>query len=807
MKKIGLLYFSFCLFINFLIAQDINQTVRGTLKDKDSQMPLIGATVAIYKDSVLQSGGTADLYGVFRIDDVPIGRYTIVASFLGFSQLVLPGIIVNSGKEVVLPLEMEESVIKMKEVQITASRNKGEAMNEMATVSARTFSVEETERYAGSRGDPARMASNFAGVQGADDSRNDIVIRGNSPLGVLYRVEGVDIPNPNHFSIAGSSGGPVSILNNKVMGNSDFFTGAFPAEFGNSISGVFDINLRNGNNEKFEYTGQFGLFGTEMTAEGPINKEKRSSFIMNYRYATLVFFSSLGINLGTTATPYYQDASFKLNFPTKKGGNLSFFGIGGKSSVDILISEQKPDEVEIYGDTDRDQFFSTQMGIVGMNYTKSLNESTFSKITIATSGEKQRTKHDLLYRTTDSTGTLSIGPDGLYLLDSSVAKLGYDFRIQKYLIAFYINKKYGAKHVVKLGFNTDYYMINMLDSNYNDTTYNWLVRWDHRGDALLFQPYIQWKYKISDKLVLNAGIHSQIFSLNNSVSLIEPRAGIRWTLNKGQTLNAGVGLHSQLQPMYTYFYHGDNNIQQNIGMDFTKSFHAVIAYDKRIGSNMRFKAETYYQSVFSIPVTVRPSSFSLVNQGSGFSRFFPDSLENTGTGENYGVEFTVEKFFSKKYFFMTTMALYESYYLGSDGVRRKTNFSGNYTYNFLGAREFTIAGNKSISLGMKITAAGNKRYGPVDSTLSVQTGEIVYIDSLRNTLQLPDYFRADLKINYKINQKKVTHEIGLDIVNILNTKNVLKLTYAPDPLDPGANAIREEYQLGLLPIFYYKIDF
>lgn len=807
MKRIILLFISFCLIGLPLIAQEISQTVRGTLKDKDSQRPLIGATVAIYKDSILQTGGTADLNGDFRVENVPIGRYTVVASFLGYSQVVMPGIIVNSGKEVVLPLEMEESVVKMKEVQVTASRNKGEAMNEMATVSARTFSVEETERYAGSRGDPARMASNFAGVQGADDSRNDIVIRGNSPLGILYRVEGVDIPNPNHFAIAGSSGGPVSILNNKVMGNSDFFTGAFPAEFGNSIAGVFDINLRNGNNEKFEYTGQFGLFGTEMTAEGPINKEKRSSFILNYRYATLVFFSSLGINLGTTATPYYQDGTFKLSFPTKNGGNLSFFGIGGKSSIDILISEQKPEEVEIYGDTDRDQFFKTRMGIVGMNYTKPLNESTFAKITIATSGENQRTEHNLLYRTTDSTGNLSIGPEGLYLIDSSVAKLGYDFRIQKYLTAFFISKKYGAKHVVKLGYNADFYRINMLDSNYNDTTYKWAVRWNHQGNALLFQPYLQWKYRISDKLVFNAGIHSQVFSLNNSVSLFEPRAGIRWTLNKGQMINAGVGLHSQLQPMYTYFYHGDNHIQHNIEMDFTKSLHAVIGYDKRIGSNMRFKAETYYQRVFNIPVTVAPSSFSLVNQGSGFSRFFPDSLENTGTGENYGIELTVEKFFSKKYFFMTTAALYESYYTGSDGVRRKTNFSGNYSFNFLGAREFTLGNNKSISVGIKITAAGNKRYGPIDSTLSVQTGEIVYVDSLRNSLQLDDYFRADLKVNYKINQNKVTHEIGLDIVNILNTKNVLKLTYAPDPIDPGANAIREEYQLGLLPIFYYKIDF
>jgi len=808
MKRISLLLITISLLMLQARSQDLSQTIRGTVLDKDSQMPLIGATVAVYKDSLLISGSAADVNGAYRIESVPIGRYTLVASFLGYTEVVRPGIIVNSGKEVIIPLQMEESVVKMQEVQITASRNKGEAMNEMATVSARTFSVEETERYAGSRGDPARMASNFAGVQGADDSRNDIVVRGNSPLGILYRVEGIDIPNPNHFAIAGSSGGPVSILNNKVMGNSDFFTGAFPAEFGNSIAGVFDITLRNGNNEQNEFTGQFGLFGTEITAEGPINKAKRSSFIVNYRYATLVFFFALGVDLGTTAAPYYQDASFKLNFPQKKGGNLSFFGIGGKSNVDILISEQKPDEVEIYGDTDRDQFFRTRMGVVGMNYVKPLDESTFMKLTIATTAERQFTKDSLLYRAADNTGTLIIGSDGLYVIDSAVAKLGYDLNIHKYSTAFFINKKYGSKHVIKVGYTADYYRINMLDSTYNSgSTYDWTVRWNYQGNAMLFQPYIQWKYRMSPKLMFNYGFHSQIFTLNNSVSLLEPRAGLRYTMKKKQVLSLGMGLHSQLQPMYTYFYHGDDHIRHNIGMDFTKSYHMVLGYDKRIGSNLRFKAEAYYQELYNIPVTVKPSSFSLVNQGSGFSRFFPDSLENTGTGDNYGIEFTLEKFFSKKYFFMTTVSLYESYYVGSDKVRRKTNFNGNYTFNFLGTREFEIGDNKAFSLGLKVTAAGNKRYGPVDTALSVQAGEIIYIDSLRNSLQLSDYFRLDLKINYKINQEKVTHEIGLDIVNVLNTKNVLKLTFAPDPLDPTANAIREEYQLGLLPIFYYKIDF
>ncbi|GAG13922.1 unnamed protein product, partial [marine sediment metagenome] len=271
---------------------------------------------------VLITWGTTDLEGYYRIENVPVGRYTVIVSILGYRQQVIPNIIVNSGKEVILHFEMEESVETMGEVVITAGR-KTETINEMTSVSARTFAVEETERYAGSRGDPARMASNFAGVQGANDSSNDIVIRGNSPLGILWRFDGVNIPNPNHFGVSGTTGGPVGILNNKVLSNSDFMTGAFPAEYGNTIAGVFDLRMRHGNNEKHEFSAQFGFLGTEIMAEGPISKENRSSYLFTYRYSTLAIFHLLGVNIGTDAVPKYQDMSFKLFFPTKNSGVFS----------------------------------------------------------------------------------------------------------------------------------------------------------------------------------------------------------------------------------------------------------------------------------------------------------------------------------------------------------------------------------------------------------------------------------------------------------------------------------------------------
>ncbi len=812
-KKIFVLWFllsTVCFQNSFA---QLTQTIRGRVLDKESKSPLTGANVILTTDTTIFKGTTTDFDGWFKLENIPLGRQSLKITFLGYSPVSLSNLIVSSGKENIINAELEESSLSMKEVEITATR-RGEVTNEMSLVSARAFTVEETERYAGSRSDPARMAANFAGVQGADDSRNDIVIRGNSPLGLLWRVEGVDIPNPNHFSIPGSTGGPISAINNKILSNSDFFTGAFPAEFGNCISGVFDLKLRNGNNNRYESTAQFGLFGTEIMTEGPFSKKStegrgKASYLIAYRYSTLSIFKSLGIDLGTNATPKYQDLNFKLNFPLKNNANLSFFGIGGLSNIEILISNQRKPEREIYGQQDRDQYFGTGMGIIGGSYAKSLNANSYFKITLASSLEEQHAFHQLVYR--------HLGTDSMFVNDSLTDKLRYSFLQGKKSLAAFFNEKIDSRKTLKVGINADEYHFNFQDSIFNEfadsSTINqnkgkWLNRWNYEGNAALVQTYVQLKLKLAENITAVAGVHNQFFSLNGSLSPVEPRAGIKWILSKKHTLNAGFGVHSQIQPTYTYFYHLPNTLNlHNKNMGFIYSTQYVAGDDFMALDNLRIKTEIYFQRLFNVPVERASSSFSLVNLGSGFSRFFPGYLENKGNAENYGTELTIEKYFSKKFFFLFTTSLYNSHYKGSDGIKRNTDFNGNYVVNFLASKEFTVSEKGSFSIGTKITAAGNKRYSPVDTAASVRTAEIQWVDSLRNTKQFKDYFRADVKLNYRLNTKKITHEIGFDLVNVLGTKNILKLSYVPNAADPKADPVREEYQLGFLPIFYYKADF
>jgi hypothetical protein len=793
--KIILLIFFLGLNIHFIFSQ-VTQTLKGTVIDKDSRFPLPGATIILTSDTSELRGTTTDENGNYKIEKVPVGRASIKIRFLGYKEVILSNIIINSGKETIANIELEESATTIDVVEISAVK-KEQALNEMSLVSSRTFAVDETERYAGSRGDPARMASNFAGVQGADDSRNDLIIRGNSPFGVLWRLEGIDIPNPNHFSVAGSTGGPVSILNNKVLSNSDFHTGAFPAEFGNSTAGVFDINMRKGNYEKYEFGAQLGFLGTEAVAEGPLFQNK-SSFLLSYRYSTLKLFESFNINIGTTAVPSYQDAAIIINFRTGKG-NISFFGVGGKSNIDILVSEFTESQDDLYSDTDRDQYFSTAMGVTGISYSHHFSSSTYGKLVLAVSGNQSKAHHELVYRNPES-----------FTLDSLIPNLGYEFNENKYSAAYFINKKINVNHSFKTGIHYDLYNFDFSDSTLNIFTRQFFTRLNYSGEAYLLQPYFQWKYK-RNLITATAGIHGQYFTLNDYSKSIEPRAGFKYEINDKSSVSLGLGLHSQMQPSYIYF----NQIKRDYGsvilhnksLGFTRSAHLVIGWDYFPSRNIRLKAETYYQYLYEVPVEKQPSAFSVINKGTGFSRFFPDELVNDGTGKNYGIELTVEKFFSNKYFFLFTASLYDSRYTGSDGIERNTDFNSNYATNLMGGREFKISSKSILNLGGKITYAGGKLYSPADPVASALADELITIDALTNTLRFDDYFRTDLKLSFKINSDKVTHEFALDLINIFNKRNVLGLSYAPDTFNPTADPIRKEYQLGFLPLFYYRIEF
>ena len=793
-----------CLVSVISFAQSVTQTIRGTVVDRETNQPLEGVTVAVRKDSTILNGTATDEKGNFRLEKIPVGRVDVVVSFLGYKKIYLPNVLLSSGKETVLTVEVESAVETMKEVIISGGR-KGETINEMAVLSARAFSVEETDRYAGSRGDPARMASNFAGVSGTDDSRNDLVIRGNSPFGVAYRLENVTIPNPNHFAVAGATGGSVAILNNRMLSTSDFLTGAFPAEFGNAISGEFDIRMKNGNNERHEYTVQLGIMGAELFGEGPLNKKTKASYIFNARYATLEGLVKLGIDIGTEAIPKYEDIQFKMNFPFKNGDNLSLFGIGGYSQINFITSTRTtPEKRDIYASKDQDEYFRAGLGLLGLTYTHLVNSHEYSKISLAVSTQYNTNHFERVIRHVDVT-------TGNFMVDNMYRKNDYFFLNTKYTLSFFRNNKISTRSAVRYGIVTEMMQPVFVDSNLLEpafetsvTQYTWKKRLNTtEGVHLLIQPFVQWKYSLSPRLSTIIGVHGQYFSLNHSFS-IEPRFSIKYQLKENQSIAFGTGLHSQTLPTYQYFLQDDNGKLYNKNLDFMRSFHVVLGYDVFFKKDIRIKAEIYFQQLWSIPVDTFPSSYNMLNEGSGFDRFFPGKLSSSGLGRNMGIEFTLEKFFTHNWFFMFSGSLYDSRLRASDGKWYNSDFNGNYILNALGTKEFKWGKKRinTIGIGGKITFGGGQRYTPYDTTLSQLHEDPVVQDNERNKKQFKPYFRFDIKLNYRCNTRRFTHEVGIDLVNVAQYKNILRIQYV-SPSQPA----KEVYQLGFLPLFYYRLDF
>lgn len=763
-------------------AQELTQTIKGTVVDQQSQFPLIGVNI-ILLDSDQSIGTTTDINGEFELTQVPIGRRAIQVSYLGYETAVISNLLLTSAKALEVNISLTESVTALDEVVVTASSEKGTAINQLATVSARTLSIEEAGRYSGSFNDPARMAQNFAGVSGASDDRNDIIIRGNSPTGVLWRMEGIDIPSPNHFATLGTTGGPISMLNINNLSNSDFMTSAWSADYGNALSGVFDLKLRNGNNDKREYVGQVGFNGFEFGAEGPFRKGKRSSYLINYRYSTLGVFDKLGINLGTgAAVPQYQDVNFKLNFPTSKSGTFSVWGMAGVSDINFSVDLQ--DSTNLF-DQFGDFSFNSKTYIGGASHTYFFNNNTFTRLTVAASGVQ-------------SAGVSDSIP--IQNPEERIPLFVFDRWQYKYSAHLKFNTKLSSKNTLTAGLILDYYRINMTDS----TLYrgDFIKALDYNDGAPLLQSYVNWQHRFNDNITMNMGLHQQYFSLSKR-NAIEPRFGLKYKINDHHTINIGGGLHSQTQPIVVYFNKetlGDE--LPNKTLDFSKAAHLVVGHDFYFAKDMRLKTEVYYQHLFNIPVDETPSSFSMLNAGADFTLPNRIGLVNEGTATNYGLELTLEKFFSKGYYFLTTVSLFESKYKGSDGVERNSLYNGNYVINGLAGKEFKIGKNKILSFDTKITYAGGRRFTPIDLAASIASGFEVRDESATFSERYPDYFKLDFKIAFKLNGKKSTQEWGVDLTNLTGQKNVFQQAYSN-----AAKKVNTTYQRGFFPNILYRILF
>ena len=766
-----------------VIAQGNTQTIRGTILDTDTRQPLIGATILVVGSDPIR-GATTDFDGRFVINDVPTGRVDLQIRMVGFEEQLMANQLLTSAKELVLDVAMEQRMNQLNEFEVVATERKEQARNDMATVSARRISVEETSRIAGGINDPARMVGTFAGVATDPMGNNTIVVRGNSPKGVQWRLEGMEIPNPNHFSDDGSTGGPINVLNSDMIDDSDFFTGAFGAEYGNVTSAVFDMRLRKGNDRKREYTLKAGVLGTDLTAEGPLPGVEGGSYLANYRYSTLALLDNAGI-VDYDGVPKYTDAAFHVRMPTRTMGTFSLFGIGGRSNINT--KDESDDRDTLFSSAD----FGSRMGVIGLSNTSTLGKNSFLYTTMAVSGNGSSTD----YLESPAPGETPV-------------ELRHASDLTKWTLrgTTTLNVRLNAAHKIRTGLILSSDKFRMRSDSWDVDRGMLITELDRTGSANMAQAFGSWKWRWNEKWTMTSGVHVLYYDLNEQVS-VEPRIAVRYEQRAGRAFTFGAGLHSKPVGLMTQLVQRQVDLgmisRPNLGLGFTRAAHAVLGYERMLAEDVQFKAEVYYQYLYQMPVENDPSSsYSESNTVQWFS---DRALVNEGIGYNRGVELSIEKFFTRGYHFLSTASVSDTRYKPLDGRWYNGRFNMGIVANALGGKEWKLGVSKGkdrvILVGTRYSVLGGMYSTPTDLAASIQAGEQRDGQPAWSQKGAPIH-KLDLVVSYRVGRPKVSHEFKADVQNVLNADTVVESYY-----NATSERVEGASQLGMLPVLQYTLRF
>lgn len=777
----------------------ITQSIRGTVRDQDSGQPLVGASVWVEENGNLQ-GVTTDLKGHFFIGEIPVGRHAIQVSYLGYQATQIRNLLLIAGKETVLEINLEERTTKLNEVVIRAKPEHGRPINEMAITSARSFSVEETSRYAASFQDPARMVTNYAGVSSTtnDPTDNTISVRGNSPTANLWRLEGLDIPNPNHYATLGSGGGAISMLSSNILAPSDFYTGAFPADFGNALGGIFDLKLRKGNSQTREYSLSVGTLGLEASAEGPLKTiGSEASYLVNYRFSTLALLQKFGVYPAgkNVQPPIFQDLSFKVHIPTKPGNSISFFGLGGVNN-----NSKSPDLTALV-DTNNVELGwreKGRLGIIGMTHQLTLSSSSFLKSS-ASFSHWDYSDDRFYYKVTNRDGpSAQYNTDYLETINNN-----------RFIISSTYTKKLNARSTVRFGmtYNHRFFGYQYLESPDREQGPS-RGKLEAQGYMDIFQMQAQWKHHWKNNLTLNVGLHGVYFGINHSNS-IEPRLSLRWEPHPRHSFMASASRHSKLLHEAYYFVQGTdsegNIVKGNQNLDVIKSLHTGLGWNFKLGKNTYFKTEAYYQYLYNVPVAESNISvLTQVNSSSVWNIIGPQEWINLGTARNYGLEWTFDKRFARNYYVLSTLSLYHSQFSNDRITQNSTRFDQALNFNLATGKEFKFGYNERNMLGvnLRLVIQGGQPYTPINLNASIAEGRAVYDINNPFSERLAPIRRLDTGLKLQLNRDKITHTFQFDIQNTTLTLRERNIYY-----DPVAEAIVVEKGLSILPVILYKFDF
>ena len=767
------------------------QTVRGQVCDVASGEPMIGVTITVENGTTM--GVVSDADGNFVINNVPVGRHSVRATYIGYEPVLLKEQMVSSGKELVLTLRMRESISELGEVVVKPRVNKQLPLNEMAQVGARMFSVEEANRYAGGMADPARTASMFAGVA-AGGVTNGISIHGNSPQMLQWRVEGVEVNNPNHFAeITEAGGGIFTSLNGTVLTNSDFLTGAMPAEYGNALSGAFDMKMRVGNNTKYEHAVQVGTLGVDFASEGPLVKGSKASYLVNYRYSFLEIAKKLhAINM-EKETLDYQDLSFKLNMPTEKAGTFAVWFTG---LIDRYENEV-PDMSDWETLWDMNDSWSNQKNCaVGLNHTYRFKSGGTLRSSVAFTGTYRKLGMSNYERQRVGEGTSGI--------EQMIQTPCTDGRNSQWnvIISMQHQHKFSSRYTMQNGFEHQHLDFNTWLDWIHETGGPLYRVYESEGNTGLTRLYSSHKVALSRRLSTVAGVNVMWFNLNNQF-LVEPRISVQYKTSPSSTISLAYAMNSRKESTDVYFVTmAGKNPNEDLGL--TRSHHISASFAQRLGENAMLKIEPYWQWLFDVPVE-KGTTYSILNH----NQFYQDrALVNEGAGRNYGIDFTLERYLKDGLYGMFTATLFKSEYRDAQGEWHHSRHDRGWISNIVGGKEWMVGKSRKNVFGLngRLTLMGGDRYTPIPEGITFEDvanrpdKSIPVVDGL-------DPFCAQMKttvgyafsLKYTINKRHTSHHFILEYLQMK--------TFQGQTFDLKTHEIVDKYTSLTFPNIAYRVEF
>ncbi|MEZ4722248.1 MAG: TonB-dependent receptor [Flavobacteriales bacterium] len=695
MKNLALLIF-LLLPISQVFAQ--NAIIKGRVFDPINNEPVPFANVVIQG---LGIGSVTDIEGEYEINNLDPGLYNVEASSVGYKTATVFEVQTFNNKPVFVNIEMSEDSRMLEEVEITGSAF---VKREEAPVSMRTIGVSEIERNPGGNRDISRVIQSLPGVASPPSFRNDIIIRGGAPNENRFYLDGIEVPNINHFATQGASGGPVGLINVQFIREVEFYSAAFPADRGNALSSVFDFSLKEGNPEKLKSNITIGSSDYGLTLDGPLGKKTNYIFSLRRSYLQFLFTA-----LKLPFLPIYNDGQYKIKHRINAKNEVTLLGLGALDQFEI--NEKANDGVTDQETLERNQYILGNIAAndqwsytVGAAY-KHFADHSFQQVVISRNHLDNRAKK---YQDNDDSSEAN------KILDYSSQEIENKLRLE------HTWRKDSWKWNVGVGYENALYT-NSTFSRF--VTSNGLVQTASFNSELNMNKYAAFtqlsKAFVADRLKLSLGLRSDISDYNsamlNPADQISPRLSASYVFAPKWSLNASVGRFYQLPP-YTllgYRDNGNNLVNKQNGVTYIQCDHLVGGVEFLPYSNTKISVESFYKIYDRYPF-LTTDSISLANLGSDFGVIGNEPAVSTSKGQAYGLEFLIQQKLTKGIYGILAVTLVRSQFEDKNGKLRPSAWDNGQVITLTAGKKF----KKDWELGMKFRYLGGSPYTPYNVSLS-----------------------------------------------------------------------------------------